>query len=240
MIEGTLPLLVVVVGFAAGVIRGFAGFGGPAFIIAVLTWFMSPVDVIDKVLVIEIFVGAYLVWEVRKRIDWRTTATLTIPVFIGMPFGHWLLLITNADLMGRVIAGLILLASIIMLCDIRLKARYSTPVLMAIGLVGGVIFGASYIALVLVAMVLMAPYDRSEVRTLFFVSGFLMACWFLILSVHHGQASFQKVVAAIPLMLGYLAGCRLGSRLFQGSTETNYRRYALYLLGALAVVGLIR
>lgn len=240
MIEGSLAFLVVGVGFAAGVIRGFAGFGGPAFIIAVLTWFMSPVDVIDKVMVIEFFVGAYLLWEVRKRIDWPTTLAITIPALIGMPFGHWILLNTDADLMRRVIAGLILLASIVMLSNIRFKSRYSLPVLITIGLIGGVIFGASYIALVLVSMVLMASYDRSEIRTLFFVSGFMFACWFLVLSFHQEQTSFAKVIAAIPIMVGYLAGCWLGARLFQDSTEKSYRRYALYLLGSLAIVGLLR
>ena len=240
MMEGSFPLFIVAVGFAAGVIRGFAGFGGPAFIIAVLTWFMSPVEVIDKVLVIEFFVGAYLLWEVRNSIDWPTTLALTLPALLGMPFGHWLLLNTDADLMGRVIAAFILLSSIVMLCDVRLKSRFSAPILMAVGLIGGTIIGASYIALVLVSIILMAPYERREVRTLLIVSGFIFAGWFLVLSVYREQTSFDKVIAATPIMLGYLAGSWLGARLFAGSTEQSYRRYALYLLAALAVIGLLR
>ncbi len=240
MNEGLIPLLIVLVGLAAGVIRGFAGFGGPAFIIAVLTWFISPVEVIDKVLVLEFFVGTYLVWDVRNQIDWKTTASITLPALIGMPFGHWLLLHTDAELMRRVIAAFILLATIIMLCNIRFKTRYSVPVLIAIGLVAGVIIGASYIALVLVSILLMAPYDRNETRTLLIGSVFILAGWFLILSIYRDQTSVEKVIAAIPITLSYLAGSWFGTRLFAGSTEKGYRRYVLFLLGSLAIVGLLR
>ncbi|MCP4388677.1 MAG: sulfite exporter TauE/SafE family protein, partial [Gammaproteobacteria bacterium] len=36
-------LAVALVAFGAGLIRGFTGFGGPAFILAILTLFFAPV-----------------------------------------------------------------------------------------------------------------------------------------------------------------------------------------------------
>ena len=44
--------------FVAGLVRGFAGFGGPALMMLVLTNFYTPLSVIPKVLVMDAVAGA--------------------------------------------------------------------------------------------------------------------------------------------------------------------------------------
>lgn len=232
-------LLTVVVGWAAGIIRGFAGFGGPAFILAVLTWFLTPLEVIGKILVIEFFVSIYLAWEVRKQVDWRTTAALTIPAIASMPIGHWMLLHTDAELMSRAISLAILVSCSLMLFDLRLPGKLPLWGLVVIGIVGGAIIGASYIALALVALILLGQYDRNETRTLLVISGFFFAAWYVILSVYRGQTGVTDIITAIPMVFAYLGGSWLGASLFKRSTEKSYRNYALYLLIALSIFGLV-
>ena len=43
--------IVAIVAFGAGLVRGFTGFGGPAFILAILTLFFTPYCVVSKILV---------------------------------------------------------------------------------------------------------------------------------------------------------------------------------------------
>ena len=114
-----LDLIAVIVGFAAGVVRGYAGFGGPAFILSVMTWFLTPVQVIAKVLIVELVAAAFLAWRCRKDIQWKLVLALTLPTVASLPFGHWLLMHNDADLMGKVISAAIVLSSLLMLAKVK-------------------------------------------------------------------------------------------------------------------------
>ena len=233
-------LLTVLTALVAGILRGFAGFGGPAFILAVLTWFLTPVAVISKILVIEVVAAGYLFLGVRKQIDWPASAALIIPALLSMPIGHWLLLHTDADIMTLAISLATLFSCSLMLFDVRLPWKLPFWGLAVIGFIGGVVLGASYIMLVLVALILMGAYNRDETRTLLIFCGFVTAIWYFILAVYREQLQWVDVVAAIPMGAAYFIGSWAGAALFKHATEKSYRRYALGLLIFLALAGLVR
>ena len=52
--------IVALVAFGAGLVRGFTGFGGPAFILAILTLFFTPVSIVSKILVVDFISSVYL------------------------------------------------------------------------------------------------------------------------------------------------------------------------------------
>ena len=45
--------IIAIVAFGAGLVRGFTGFGGPAFILAILTLFFTPYSIVSKILVVD-------------------------------------------------------------------------------------------------------------------------------------------------------------------------------------------
>lgn len=239
MTDTYISLITVLVAFFAGLVRGFAGFGGPSLMLAIMTWFLTPMQVIGKILVIECIAATGLVWRVRHAIDWRTSLTLTIPTLLSMPLGHWLLTHTDPELMRRLISAVILLTCTLMFTSWRYRIRMTQPWLVALGLVGGVIIGASYVALVVVAVILLGPYRRDETRTLFLFWGFAMSVWYVVLSVNSGHTDFQSVVSALPAAATYFLGAWIGTSWFGRSTEASYRRYTLILLTALALIGLL-
>jgi len=240
MTDLSVSLLTILVAFLAGLIRGFAGFGGPATMLVILTWFMTPVQVIAKVLVIECIAVTSLAWRVRQEINWRISITLTLPTLLSMPIGHWLLTHTDPELMRRFISFAILLSCVLMLMQWRYRTRLTRLRLIAVGLVGGVIIGASYIAMVVVAVILMGPYDRNESRTLFLFWSFCVSVWYVVLSVISGQTGLQSVATAMPAAATYFLGSWIGANWFAHATEASYRRYALFLLSALALIGFLR
>lgn len=228
-------LLTVITALVAGILRGFAGFGGPAFILAVLTWFLTPIAVISKILVIEVVASGYLFLGVRKQIDWPTSAALIIPALLSMPVGHWLLLHTDANTMTLAISLAMLFSCSLMLFDVRLPWKLPIWGLVLIGFMG-----ASYIMLVLVALILMGSYNRGETRTLLIASGFIFAIWYFVLAVYREQLQWVDVVTAVPMGVAYFVGSGVGAVLFKHATERSYRGYALGLLIFLAVAGLVR
>ncbi len=230
-------LLIPLVTFAAGLIRGFTGFGGPAFILAMLTWAYSPLVVIGKILVIEFIAASYLMVQTRKTIDWRTTLAITIPTLLTMPLGHWVLEHTEPELMRKLIAGAIFLSCLLMAIGLRYQQRLRVVASVSLGFAGGVIFGASYMALPVVAVILMGPYEKHEIRALVVSWGFLTAAWFIAISVFSGTTGVQQVINAMPAAVTYFAGTWTGSQFFSRSGEEVYRRVALFTLMFLSVLG---
>jgi len=233
-------LLSVIVALIGGLLRGFTGFGGPAFILAVLTWILTPIEGISKILVIELAASCYLFLGVRKHIDWTSSSALIIPALVSMPLGHWVLMHSDAEFMRRVISAATLFSCILMLLNLRLSRELPVWGLVIIGFVGGAVLGASYIALVLVALVLLGSYSGEQTRTLLVVAGFCFAVWYAVLALYREQLQGADIVAAIPMGVAYFAGSWLGTSLFKRTTDDGYRRYALYLLIFLAVAGLVR
>lgn len=227
------------VSLGAGFIRGFTGFGGPAFMLAILTLFYTPIAIIGKILVVDLTSSSYLFLKIRNEINWKHTALLAIPTMITMPLGQWLLLTIDPSYMRRVIAAIILGACIVMLLGIRYKRPLKFPALIIVGMVSGIVFGATYIALIVVAAVLLGPYGKNTARTLIISWTFIVAVWYGIISFISGTTVVEDIYIAAPGALLYFAGVWLGSRLFSTAAESSYRRVALLTLLILSVLGIV-
>jgi uncharacterized membrane protein YfcA len=232
-------LLITTVALLAGLIRGFTGFGGPAFMLAILTLFYSPIFVISKVLLVEFFASSYITFQIRRDIDWKTTLAIAIPTLLTMPLGHWILLHTEPSLVRNFIAVITLISCLLMVLGLRYPNRLGTMSSIAVGLVGGIVFGASYIALLVVAVVLMGPYVKSEARALITAWGFMVGVWFVVLSVARDQTHWIDLLNTAPAIASYFIGSWVGARFFSRSSETVYRNIAIIVLMGLSLATLL-
>lgn len=240
MTESAALALTLAVGLGAGFIRGLTGFGGPAFILVAMSMAFAPMAVIGKILIVELIASSYLVVQSRQLVRWRDTLALAVPTIATMPLGYWVLTHTDPDLMRRLIAGAIIVSCILMSGGWRYHKPLGRAGLIVTGAVGGIVFGASYIALLVIAVLLMGPNQRQYLRGLFISWGWMTAVAFLIISVFSGDTGIAQLYAALPLAASYFAGTWSGSVLFNHTTETSYRRYALFTLTALAALGLLK
>ena len=227
------------VAFGAGLIRGFTGFGGPAFILAILTLFFSPVSIVSKIVVVDFLANAYLFRACLRDIDWRATATMVIPTLLFMPLGHWLLIELDAAQMKRAMALVIATACILMLAGFRYRRPMTTGWLILVGACSGFVFGGSYIALVAVVFILLGPYDKQAGRTLIVSWSFFTVLGFALIAATSGTTGVDDLVTAAPGAATYLLGSWLGTRGFHKSSEVLFRRVAISLLLALSVFNLV-
>ena len=232
-------LFIAVVAFVAGAIRGFTGFGGPAFIVAILTLFFTPFNVVSKILVIDFCASIYLFRSVYRDIDWRATACMVIPTLLFMPIGHWLLLTLDPLLMKRAIAIVIAAACIAMLIGYRYQRPMTTAWLIFVGVISGIVFGGSYIALVTVVVILLGPYNKNQGRALIVSWSFFTVLGFATISGVSGTTGFDDIITAAPAAATYLLGAWLGTRGFHRVGETLFRRAAIGLLLLLALFNLV-
>ena len=231
-------LVIAIVAFGAGLIRGFTGFGGPAFMLAILTIFFTPVSIVSKILVADFIANAYLFKAIFHRINWRATMLMAVPTLIFLPLGHWLLLELDAVLMKRLMSVIIAAACLAMLVGYRYKHPMTTPLLIGIGIVAGIVFGGSYIALLAVVAILLGPYNKEDGRTLIISWSFFAAIGFAVVSAFSGTTGITDVVTAIPGAMTYMLGTWLGSHGFSRSSEKLFRRTAICTLLGLATFNL--
>ena len=230
--------IVAIVAFGAGLIRGFTGFGGPAFILAILTLFFTPYSIVSKILVVDFIASVYLFKAVYREIDWRATASMVIPTLVCMPLGHWLLIELDPLWMKRAMALIIATACVMMLVGFRYRHPMTTHWLIFVGICAGIVFGGSYIALVAVVFILLGPYDKHQGRTLIISWSFFAVLGFALISALSGTTGIDDVIAAAPGAVTYLLGTWMGSHGFRKSSEKLFRRTAIAVLLCLAIFNL--
>lgn len=231
-------IIIAIVAFGAGLIRGFTGFGGPAFIIAILTLYFTPYSIVSKILVVDFLANVYLFSAVYRQIDWRSTLSMVIPTLLFMPLGHWLLLELDPVLMKRIMSVIIALACLAMLIGYRYRQPMTKPLLILLGTFAGIIFGGTYIALLAVVAILLGPYNKVEGRTLIITWSFFTVLGFAAISWYSGTTDSQDVITALPGAATYMLGTWLGSQGFHNSSEKLFRRIAICTLLGLAMFNL--
>lgn len=231
--------IIAMVAFGGGLIRGFTGFGGPAFLLAILTLFFTPYSVVAKILVVDFIASVYLFKVVYREIDWRATTSMVIPTLLFMPLGHWLLIELDPLWMKRAMALIIAVACVMMLSEFRYKHPMTTAWLIFIGSCAGLIFGGTYIALVVVVFILLGPYDKHAGRTLIISWSFFTVLGFALISASSGTTGVDDVISAAPGAASYLLGTWIGSHGFRKSSEKLFRRVAIATLLALSILNLV-
>ena len=231
--------IIAMVAFGGGLIRGFTGFGGPAFMLAILTLFFTPYSIVAKILVVDFIASVYLFKAVYRQIDWHTTAYMVIPTLLFMPLGHWLLIELDPLWMKRAMALIISAACVLMLIGFRYKHPLTTRWLIFIGSCTGIIFGGTYIALVAVVFILLGPYDKHAGRTLIISWSFFTVLGFALISTVSGTTGVDDVITAAPGAASYLLGTWIGSHGFRKSSEKLFRRAAIVTLLVLSIINLV-
>jgi hypothetical protein len=231
--------IIAIVAFGAGLVRGFTGFGGPAFILAILTLFFTPYSIVSKILIVDFLASMYLFKAVYHQIDWRSTAYLTIPTLLAMPPGHWLLLEMDPLWMKHSMAMIIAVACVFLLVGFRYRNPLSAGGLIVLGLCAGIVFGGSYIALVAAVVILLGPYDKNQGRTLIISWSSFTVLGFALMSVLSGTTGIDDLITAAPGAAAYLLGTWLGSLGFHNASEKLFRRGAIGVLLCLALFNLV-
>jgi hypothetical protein len=231
--------IIAIVAFGAGLVRGFTGFGGPAFILAILTLFFTPYSIVSKILVVDFIASLYLFKAVYRDIDWRATTCMVIPTLLFMPIGHWMLVELDPLWMKRAMAVIIACACILMLGGFRYRQPMTTTWLVILGIFSGIVFGGSYIALVAVVCILLGPYDKHQGRTLIISWSSFTVLGFALISLLSGTTGVDDIVTAAPGAATYLFGTWLGSHGFHNASEKLFRRGAIAVLLCLALFNLV-
>jgi uncharacterized protein len=227
------------VALAAGLIRGFAGFGGPLMMLPILNRFLDPAASMWVMMWVDLTANVQLLPQARKL----ASGTVLLPLLLGtmttMPIGVKLLAQTDPAMMKRVVGAAVIAAAGLLLSGWHYPWKPQRKTWIAAGMLSGLVMGATSLA-VTVALFLSADRQTAaQTRGNFIVWVFLATIPLLALLVAQGAVNagyLQTIGILTPL---YLLGTMAGTR-FQGAApEYLVRRLVLLLaaiIGASAVV----
>ena len=238
--EPSMWLIVLATAVVAGFIRGFTGFGGPAIMILVLVQFYAPVSILTKVALVDVISNMKLVPNTAREVNRRVTLCMVLSSLAGAPIGIFALVEVDPVVIRRTIAIVAAFATIVMLTGWRLKTIPPLWVHAVVGFLGGIVVGATYIAIAVIVFLFASPASAAVSRANVVHWMFYVGAATLIGYVWTGVLSATDLWRSLLVGAVYLLGAVLGSSLFRSSSEQNFRKLVLWLLlglSALALVG---
>tara|TARA_R110002049_G_scaffold253192_1_gene428452 strand:- start:173 stop:898 length:726 start_codon:yes stop_codon:yes gene_type:complete len=223
----------------AGIIRGFAGFGGPLFLLPLLTIFLPPAVSAGIVIWVDLFANIRLLPEARHESSRNVVIPLVVGTFAFMPIGTYLLISLDHELMKRVISFAILSAAIALMSGWRYTGMAGWREYAVVGTVSGTVMGATSIAVLTALFLNSGGHTARQNRANFIVWCFFATLLFLLLLGVSGTLVWGNAVTIAILTPLYLLGTALGVNFHRDTSDKMIRRVILALIMTVALVGLI-
>lgn len=226
--------------FAAGIIRGATGFGFSMLGLVLLTFVLPPAQVVPLLLIWEICASAGHAPFVWRQCRWKLVGLLLLGVVPLTPVGMALLLHIPAQAMTVGVNALVLVLTLLLLSGFK-PARPLGPLgVVAVGAATGFVNGASSNGgppvVLFMLVTLPAAAARATLIVFFLALDVLTSAFFL----HSGLMTRQSLVDALAMLPFMWLGMGLGARWFHSVDEARFKRYVLFFLILVSVVGMGR
>jgi len=233
-----LPVLIIAA-FAAGIVRGFAGFGTAMVFVPIAALVVEPIHAILIMMTFDLFGPIALLPRAWRDGEPRDVGLLGMGAVIGLPFGIYLL--TRLDpIVFRWLISLLALGLLVLLAS---GWRYRNPlgVLMTgiVGVISGFLCGVAALPGPPVILSYMSSPRAPQV-----VRGNTMMYLFLVDIMTFVMFAIKGLIVLVPLVIGlvltvpYAIAGLIGQRVFNPEKEHIYRRVAYILIAASALAGL--
>ena len=239
----------MVIVFAAGIVRGFAGFGFSALSVAGMSLLLPPAQVVPPVFVLEVLASLSLLREAWKDADLRWLGWLLLGNALCIPLGLALLAWLPEVELRLVLGALLLLAAALLRAGFSMGLEPSWRVKLATGLVSGFVNGVAAIGGIAVAVLMsstaLAPaVMRATMIVLFLFTDLYALGWAAALPAAQAGGvallGLHTVWTALALAPAMLAGIWCGRRFFVGLPPQTFRQRVLEVLIVIAGLGVLR
>lgn len=232
-----IPVLMAV--SLAGIVRGFAGFGGAMVFMPFATFLFEPRLVVVAFFMIDTSVTLPLVRNAFKHWDWRVVIPCVAGSWMGVWLGAYLLATMDTLVLRWAICLAILAAVAFMISGWRYAGRPSVPISLAVGSTSGVLGGVAQIsAPPIVAYWSAGPYAAETIRANVICFFFFATLGSLSAFLANGMFGAQTLALAVWLAPAYGLALFVGAKLFKGTNDSLFRKVAFGLILLAAVTSL--
>jgi len=216
---------------AAGVVRGFTGFGSALVIVPLLALLWTPTEAIALAFGLGVVASVQLVPRAARQANWREIGPMAAATVLATPLGTMILLGVEPALMRRIIAALILIVTLTFLRGWQYRGpRGAVPGFIA-GALGAVINGVAGVGGPSVVLYLMSLPDtvaiqRANIVIQISLMGFVGLVYLAIADAVGGGDLVRIAALAGPMILGTW----IGSQLFRRLPATVFRVVVMWTL----------
>ena len=225
----------------AAVIRGYAGFGFSAIVVAGASLFLPTREVVPLVLLLEIIASLQMATQVWRHVNWRMVLSILAASILFIPLGQYVLLWMAVEPM-RIIAGILMLTAVVLTATGRSFPVKNEPRgWFLIGTVSGFMngllaMGGMWAMIFLLGSGIQIATVRASLVALFFSTDSYAVL------VGSGQGLINRIILvrfiwALPALF---LGLWIGSRKFESSSADTYKKVVLWVLATLAVILLLK
>lgn len=225
----------------ASVIRGYAGFGFSAIVVAGASLFLPTREVVPLVLLLEVVASLQMAAKIWRFVNWRMVFSILAGSVLFIPIGQYVLLWVAVEPM-RIIAAILLLVAVAMTAMGRSYPIKADPKgWFFIGTISGFMngllaMGGMWIMIFLLGSGIKVATLRASLVALFFATD----CYAIIAGSGQGLINSTILVRFIWALPPLFIGVWIGSRKFEGSETKTYKKVVLFVLTSLAVLLLIK
>ena len=234
-------LILILICFFAGLIRGFSGFGLSAFVMSLALTIIPPIELIPVCWWMEFVASVFMIRNGWKDSDKKISIILWLGAVFGLPIGIALTTILYFQTSKIVVLVLILILAIILLRNFKIQFLSTSVGTISSGVFAGVATGLASIGGMIVAIYVLASQNsarrvRASIVLYIFLNSVTTFIFLILFDVMDHKAFVRGVLLAVPSSIGVV----LGSILFMQKLEKYYRPFSLGLLISFSLVGLIR
>ena len=223
--------LAIAIAAIAGIVRGITGFGGAMVMSPPMALLLGPLAAVPVVLLLE-SVAATPMWvQARKLVRWHVIGPILAMACITVPLGTWILVSADPQVMRRIIAGVVVLFSLVLLRGWRYHGGQRLATSLGLGAASGTMVGATSMGGPPVILYLLAgpdPIDTTRANLTYFVGGISFAG--VVMLAIEGVLGREGLLLAALLAPGYYGGIVLGTRMFARFNDQRFRRFTLALM----------
>ena len=236
---GTSAFLAIAL-LGAAYVRGYSGFGFSAIFIASAALVTNPLPLIPVVFACEMLMTVFQARGIRGHIDWRRVFALLGGAAIALPFSVSIILSVGPETARLAVSVIVLIMSLILLSGWTLEKRIASPGHIGVGVVSGICNSAGIGGLPAAAFMTAQPMAAATFRATMIV--YLTGLDFITMPfLWHGGLVTSETLNGLALAFPILGvGIWLGSRRFTAASPDGFRKFAIFLLLTLAILGLLR
>ena len=218
-------------------VLGFTGFGGALVMAPVFMTLVDPLTATSIILIVNAVVGLANLRQVGAETDWSIAKPLAITACITSPIGVWLVSSTDGDLVRRIVAVVVLVASVGLALRWKFLFSIRNPIGIAVmGVASGTLFGFGSLGgpPVIIGMLAEEIPPRVTRATLLAFFAIVQTCTLALLTIVDG-VTLSGLLYGVAMAPAYYLGSAVGLRLLTPERARIFRSVSIAVLVAIAV-----
>lgn len=221
----------------ASFISGFAGFGLNLVMTPILALLFSPIEAIPVITVLGLVNVVRMLGGTWRHMDKREVVIMGLTSILTVPLGAWILSNVDAGLMKRVIAGVVLLFTLILLLGWQYRGPRNAATHVGVGMLSGVLNSGVGIGGPPVVLYQLARTGDPSIGRANLVGFFtILAAVTIVTFLFSGALDATAGARAGMLAPFVLTGTWLGMKMFHPRSAPFYRRIVLGFLLCVSVM----